>query len=284
MKTLLLGSEGLLGSDLEKIFSSDYNVTSFVRKNLDITDEKEVLQKIEEIKPRIIINAAGYTAVDNAENEKDLAMAVNGHAVGYLAKAAREVNALLVHYSTDYVFSGDKEEGYLEDDAPAEVPSTVYGQSKLLGEQELQKNIDKYYLIRTSWVFGSGGKDFIDTMIRLASEQDELKVVNDQHGKPTYAPDLAKATQNLIESDSPFGIYHLTNEDDITWYEYAKKIVGKYGSIKGWGKKEFPHIIPVTSGEFPTPAKRPNWSILLNTKFSHLRPWSEALDEYLNLL
>ena len=284
MKILLLGHNGLLGSELKNVFYPDYNLVVFGRNDLDITNEKEVLQKIEEIKPRIIMNAAGYTAVDNAESEKDLAMAVNGYAVGYLAKAARKVNALLVHYSTDYVFLGDKEGGYLEDDASAEVPSTAYGQSKLLGEQELQKNTDRYYLIRTSWVFGSGGKDFIDTMIRLGTERDELRVVNDQHGKPTYALDLAKATRDLIESSAKFGIYHLTNEGDITWYEYAKYIIGKYGTQKGWSRKEFPHIIPVTSDEFPTLAQRPHWSVLINTKFPHLRPWSEALEEHLGKL
>ena len=284
MKVLLLGSDGLLGSELKKVFSSDYDITAFVRENLDITDEKEVLQKVEEIKPRIIINATGYTSVDNAESEKDLATAVNGYAVGYLAKAAQKVGALLVHYSTDYVFSGNKGVGYTEDDMPAEVPSTIYGQSKLLGEMELQKNTDKFYLIRTSWVFGSGGKNFVDTMIRLGTERDELRVVNDQHGKPTYAVDLAKATRDLIESSAKFGIYHLTNEGDTTWYEYAKYIIGKYGTQKGWSRKEFPHIIPVTSDEFPTLAQRPHWSVLINTKFPHLRPWSEALEEHLGKL
>src|SRR3990167_3301025 len=284
MKILLLGSDGLLGSELKKVFSSDYDITAFVRENLDITDEKEVLQKVEEIKPRIIINATGYTSVDNAESEKDLATAVNGYAVGYLAKAAQKVGALLVHYSTDYVFSGNKGVGYTEDDMPAEVPSTIYGQSKLLGEMELQKNTDKFYLILTSWVFGSGGKNFVDTMIRLGTERDELRVVNDQHGKPTYAVDLAKATRDLIESSAKFGIYHLTNEGDTTWYEYAKYIIGKYGTQKGWSRKEFPHIIPVTSDEFPTLAQRPHWSVLINTKFPHLRPWSEALEEHLGKL
>ena len=293
MKVLLLGSDGLLGSELKKVFSSDYDITAFVRENLDITDEKEVLQKVEEIKPRIIINATGYTSVDNAESEKDLATAVNGYAVGYLAKAAQKVGALLVHYSTDYVFSGNKGVGYTEDDMPAEVPSTIYGQSKLLGEMELQKNTDKFYLIRTSWVFGSGGKNFVDTMIRLGTERDELRVVNDQHGKPTYAVDLAKATRDLIESSAKFGIYHLTNEGDTTWYEYAKYIIGKYGTMQKWRKKELRCIILENSEDFSrlhivrgqaTPAKRPSWSILVNTKFPHLRPWQEALKEYLNSL
>ena len=272
----------MLGQELAREFEGNgYEVSSWDKEEIDITNRDEVSKKISDLKPEIIINAAAYNAVDKIEeSDKELGEAVNGYAVGNLSEAAEAVGAILVHYSTDYVFEGREMDGYKENDEPR--PQSIYAASKRLGEEELKN--DKYYLIRTSWVFGSGGKDFIDTMIRLASERDELKVVNDQHGKPTYAPDLAKATQNLIESDSPFGIYHLTNEDDITWYEYAKKIVGKYGSIKGWGKKEFPHIIPVTSGEFPTPAKRPNWSILLNTKFSHLRPWSEALDEYLNLL
>jgi len=281
MRVLLLGATGLLGSELKKIFSVDYNLTALSREDLDITNKKLLWEKIKELQPKIIINATGYTAVDKAQDEKDLAMAINGHAVGNLAQAAKNVNALLIHYSTDYVFDGNKEDGYTEDDLPAKVPSSVYGQSKLLGETLLQKNANKYYLIRTSWVFGENGKDFVDTMIRLAQERDELRVVNDQHGKPTYAKDLAKATLDLLESSAPMGIYHFTNEGATTWYEYAKKIIGTWGKLKKWGKKEFPHIVAVTSSEFPTPAKRPNYSILINTKFPPLRPWQDALDEYL---
>ena len=238
MRVLLLGATGLLGSELKKIFSVDYNLTALSREDLDITNKKLLWEKIKELQPKIIINATGYTAVDKAQDEKDLAMAINGHAVGNLAQAAKNVNALLIHYSTDYVFDGNKEDGYTEDDLPAKVPSSVYGQSKLLGETLLQKNANKYYLIRTSWVFGENGKDFVDTMIRLAQERDELRVVNDQHGKPTYAKDLAKATLDLLESSAPMGIYHFTNEGATTWYEYAKKIIGTWGKLKKWGKKD----------------------------------------------
>lgn len=282
MKILLLGSDGLLGSELKKAFSKEHDLTAFVRKDLDITKKRAVVKKIQELKPDIIINAAAYTQVDDAENNKALAKWVNGYALGYLAKAANKVGAMLVHYSTDYVFGGDRQGGYFEDDAPACKPPSVYGQSKLLGEQELIKNTDNYYLIRTSWVFGAYGKNFVDTIIRLAGERDELRVVRDQHGSPTYAKDLAIATQELVETKMPRGIYHLTNAGTTNWYEYAKTIIGEYGRLQNWGSKEFPRIIPVTSKEFPTAAKRPEFSILNNTKFPPLRPWREALEEYLN--
>ena len=279
MKVLILGTSGMLGRELNKVFQ-DYDTTALNHEDLDITDEAKIREAFSKFKPNLVINVAAYTAVDDAEKEEKLATRVNGHAVGYLAEAVKKYDAILVHYSTDYVFDGKKRDGYSENDFPSETPSTAYGRSKLLGEQNLKK-YDKHYLIRTSWLFGKNGRDFIDTMTRLASERDEVRVVNDQHGKPTYAADLASTTLKLIEEKLPFGTYHLVNEGVTTWYEYAKKIIELYGKRQGWGSRDYPRIVPVNPQEFSAPAKRPEYSILNNTKFPPLRPWQEALEEYM---
>lgn len=280
MKVLILGVDGKLGYELNKVFQ-DYDTIALNREGLDITDEAKIEKVFGNFKPNLIINAAAYTAVDRAEEEEELATRVNGSAIEFLVKGAKKYNAILVHYSTDYVFDGKKKEGYLENDAPSKRPSTAYGRSKLLGEQNL-KEYDKYYLIRTSWLFGKNGRDFIDTMTQLANERDELCAVNDQHGKPTYAVDLANATLKLVEEKLPFGIYHFVNEGGATtWYEYAKRIIKLYGKRKGWGDSDYPRIVPVSSKEFAAPAKRPEYSILNNAKFPLLRPWQKALEEYL---
>lgn len=283
MRILLVGSNGLLGQELKKTFS-DFNTIALDKDDLDITDKNAVLARVRKEKPDIIINAAGYTKVDDAETESELAMRVNGYAVGYLAEAANNVGAVLAHYSTDYVFDGFKKEGYIETDEPAEVPTSVYGQSKLLGERELQKKHDKFYLIRTSWLFGEHGLDFIDIVMRLVAKNKKIRIKNDEHGKPTYTVDLAKATRELLLSSGEYdyGIYHLVNEVPTTWYEYAKTIIALWGAKQNWDKNDYPEIIPVSSAEFLAKAKRPEYSILLNTKFPLLRPWQEALAEYLS--
>lgn len=290
MKVLILGGAGMLGHELNKVFQ-DYDITTLNRGDLDITDEAKIKEVFGKLKPNLIINAAAYTAVDKAEEEEELATQINGHAIEYLAQGAKKHDAILVHYSTDYVFSAEggsafggdphkKRDGYFENDTPNKRPSTAYGRSKLLGEQNLKK-YDKHYLVRTSWLFGKNGRDFVDTMTELASERDELRVVNDQHGKPTYALDLARATQELIKEKRAFGIYHFVNEDTTTWYEYAKKIIELYGKKQAWKDDDYPRIVPVSSQEFLAPAKRPEYSILNNTKFPPLRPWQEALEEYM---
>lgn len=272
MKILILGSKGMLGCELMEVFN-DFETFGWDKEEIDITSREQVNEKIEELKPSIVINAAAYTDVDGCETNKELAMKVNGEAVGYLASICKKIGAVFIHYSTDYVFAGDNPDGYKEGDIPRK-PLNVYGQSKLLAEELLKKNTKMYYLIRTSWLFGRFGKNFVETMLKLARNQNELKVVNDQHGKPTYALDLARRTRQLIENQSPCGIYHLTNEGVTTWYDFAKKIfkLAQISKVKP---------IPVTSDEFPRPAKRPQHSILLNTKLPPTRPWQEALHEYL---
>lgn len=278
MKILIIGSKGMLGADLQKIFSKNYEVIGWDREEIDITDEKIVDQKITELKPNVVINAAAYNAVDEAEKNKDLANSVNGYAVGFLARTCRKNDILLIHYSTNYVFDGRNKNGYTELDKPN--PQSVYAQSKFLGERELQKNTNKFYLIRTARIFGEPAKSilakksFVQTMLDLASKHKELKVVNEEHSNSTYSKDLAQRTKEIIEWKKPFSIYHVTNEGACTWYEFAKKIF----EIKNINVR----VIPVTSKEFSRPAKRPKYAVLINTKLPKMRKWDDALEKYLN--
>lgn len=259
IKTLILGANGMLGTDLCEVFPDAVKMT---HKELDITSENEVLSVLEKIRPEVVINAAAYTDVDGCEDNQELAFAVNGKAPGYLAKGCAAVGAVLVHFSTDYVFDGSKEE-YLESDPTN--PLNVYGHSKLLGEKNIIENLENYRIIRTSWLFGLHGKNFVETMLRLSREIETVKVVNDQFGKPTFTGDLARKVPEII-SLSP-GIYHITNEGVCSWYEFAKAIIE--------------NVVPCSTEEFPRKAKRPKHSVLVNSKTTPMRPWKEALKNYL---
>lgn len=272
MKVLLLGANGMLGHDLAQTFA-DTDLTAFDQADLDITDAGAVAAKVADLKPDFIINAAAYTAVDDAETNRDVAFAVNADGIKNVAAAAQAAGAKLVHYSTDYVFPGDNPDGYTEDSKPGP-PVNIYGESKLAGEQALADSGARYYLLRTAWLYGHHGKNFVDTMLKLATEREELSVVNDQHGSPTYTKDLAQATRTILDGDYPPGIYHTVNSGITTWFEFAKKIFELASKdIK---------VSPVTSAEFPRPAKRPAYSILKNNRGPALRPWEEALADYLN--
>jgi len=275
-KILILGSQGMLGQELVKVFQ-DVQPICWDRPEIDIADPKQVEEKITPLQPELIINAAAYTEVDGAETEQELAKRINGQAVGYLASLSQKIGALLVHYSTDYVFDGQKKQGYQEDDQPN--PINAYGQSKLLGEKLLQAKSQKYYLIRTSGLFGQQGKNFVKTILQLAQEKDILKIVNDQHFKPTYAVDLAQRTRELIAAKPDFGIYHLTNEGPTTWYDFTQEILRQ---VRQGGTNKGTVLVPCSSTQFPRPAQRPKYSILLNTKLKPLRPWSTALAEYIS--
>lgn len=284
MKTIIIGAGGMLGHALMEAFAQ-YKPLGWDLQEIDITQEQDVMTKINGEKPELIINAAAYTNVDKAQTEKELAFKVNAQGVKNLAQAARQNNAILMHYSTDYVFGNEKKEGYTEDDKP-EHPVNIYGESKLAGEQKLlvytlnpKPYPLKYFLIRSSWLFGPDGKNFVQTIVNLAASNPELKIVNDQWGKPTYTKDLAKATKELIDNDYQFGTYHLVNEPATNWYEFTKEIL----AIKNKNQSQT-IIIPVSSNEFPRPAKRPYRSILLNTKGPKLRIWQEALKEYVPTL
>ena len=272
MKILILGAKGMLGCDLMKVFAS-HEIIGWDVEDLDLTDFALTAQKITNLKPELIINAAAYTAVDDAETNREIAMKVNGEVVGNLAKIAKKLATPIVHYSTDYVFNGENEDGYREDETKI-APLNVYGESKALGEKLLQENTDQFYLIRISWLYGKNGKNFVKTMLKLGKEKKELNVVNDQIGSPTYTKDVALKTKEIIENKLPYGIYHSANSGKTSWYDFAKKIFELAGiKIK---------LNPISTSEYPTPAKRPHYSILLNTKLKPLRKWEEALAEYLN--
>jgi dTDP-4-dehydrorhamnose reductase len=298
-KILILGAKGNLGRQLMKVFSNgieypigypiplDSRLVALDKNELDITNKELILEKIKEIKPDIIINAAAYNAVDKCEEDEkefDLAKKINGKAPGILAPAALENNAILIHYSSDYVFDGENKNGYKEDDEPN--PISKYGETKLMGENAIMNLTErglKYYIIRTSKLFGKKGKskaskeNFFDIMLKLAKEKSEIDVVNEEVSCFTYTPDLAKATRDLVENKKPYGIYHIVNNGACTWYEAAKELFD-IANVKVKVK-----VNPVTSDKFLRPAKRPKYSVLLNTKLKPLRDWREALCNYIKI-
>ncbi|MFH1534100.1 MAG: dTDP-4-dehydrorhamnose reductase [Nitrospirota bacterium] len=304
MKILLLGKLGMLGSQMLKTLSGseDFEMYAFDKDDLDISDKEALSSVFKRISPNFVINCAAYTAVDACETEKDMALKINGDAPGAMAAACKEENAVLLHISTDYVFDGENPEGYKEDDRPS--PINVYGESKLRGERLIAENWDKHYIVRTSWLYGENGKNFVETMLKLAETKSELDVVDDQIGSPTYSKDLCEelircflmpyvsnlprqhnrtmgSEGDMAGNDSPvkkpsFGVYHLTNSDHTSWCGFAKKIF-KLAKLDV-------KVNPVTSEEFPRPAKRPHCSILQNTKLDcRMRSWKEALNAYLQL-
>ncbi len=277
MNVLILGAKGMLGKELAKVFADD-KPTLWDIDEIDITDPNQVNGKVSALSPELIINAAAYTNVDACEENEALATRVNGEAVGYLADVAARLGATLAHYSTDYVFDGSKKEGYAEGDAPN--PINAYGRSKLAGERAIVKASKPLtralplscYLIRTAWLYGHAGKNFVETMLSLAEKGGPIKVVDDQIGSPTYATDLAQATRELVESKAESGIYHRTNGGVTSWYGFAKAIFEVYGKRVD--------LSPCKTSEYPRPAKRPAYSVLQSTKLLPLRAWQEALTDY----
>ncbi|HBY73869.1 MAG TPA: dTDP-4-dehydrorhamnose reductase, partial [Candidatus Kerfeldbacteria bacterium] len=252
---------------------TDYTVLTPHHSEVDITQRAAVIEYIGKHRPTCIVNAAAYTQVDDCEANRAVALQVNGEAPAYMAEAASLVGSRLVQYSTDYVFSGTKAVGYAETDQPDQ-PVNAYGESKLAGELAIQSWLaDQAYIIRTAWLYGAGGKNFVDTMLQLGQDQSEVKVVNDQHGSPTYVQDLAVATSQLLQDQPSSGIYHLTNAGHCTWHDFAVEIF-KQAHLPA-------HVQPCTSAEFPRPAKRPAYSILLNTKRPLLRSWQAGLTAYM---
>ena len=245
---------------------------------LDITDENNTNEFITRIKPEYIINCAAYTAVDKAEEDIELAKKVNSIGPKNLAIAAKKNDAILIHISTDYVFNGelDISKSYIEDDEIA--PVTVYGKTKAEGEKNIIENCDKYYILRTAWLYGDGN-NFVRTMIKLGKEKEEINVVSDQHGSPTYTVDLASIISQVIEKKLPYGIYHSTNEGFTTWYDFTKKIF----EIANINCK----VNPVTSEEFIRPAKRPKNSKMSKSKLLEngviIPKYENALERYLNI-
>lgn len=279
MKTLIFGSSGALGQELKKTFATE-NLFCPTSKEADLANYDQIRQIIDTVNPNLIINAAAYNNVDMAESQegKDLAFKINGDAVGNLASIAAEIGATLLHFSTDYVFDGENPEGYDENAKPN--PINNYGRSKLFGEELILKNTKNFYIVRLSRLFGKKGssenskRSFVDIILDSVKQKPELKVTHDKWGLPTFAPDLADACYRLIKEEYPFGIYHITNNGKApTWYEFAQEII----AVKNLNTK----LISVPSSEFPRPAQIGTHSILLNKKFPPLRPWQEALKEYL---
>ena len=255
MKILLTGRSGQVGWELARLLPAMGEVMSTGRDSLDLADGDAVRRVVREAKPQLIVNAAAYTAVDKAESEPELAMRINGAAPGVLAEEAKRLGALLVHYSTDYVFDGTKPTAYVEDDAPN--PLSVYGRTKLEGERAIRNSGCRHLILRTSWVYGPRGKNFFLTIARKATAGERLRVVADQRGVPTTSAFLAEKTVALLARDAS-GLLHLVPGGETTWYEFAREIVRLVGSRS--------EVQPIKTGEFPTAARRPANSVLDNRK------------------
>ncbi|MES2411074.1 MAG: dTDP-4-dehydrorhamnose reductase [Bacteroidota bacterium] len=285
MVVLVTGANGQLGQSLQLI-APNYPEVQFVfcsSAELDITDHKNCDSVFSEIKPDYCINAAAYTAVDKAENEPEKAYSVNVTGAKNLAETCKSHNAILLHISTDFVFDGTKKNPYNEEDFPN--PSGVYGQTKLDGEKAIQSVFEEYYIIRTSWVYSQFGNNFMKTMLRLASERDSISVVNDQIGTPTNAVDLADALVQIILTDnqqpttSRFGIYNFSNEGQCSWYGFAEKIF-EVNNISI-------DLKPIPTSAYPTPAKRPMFSVLDKSKIKgvfgiEINDWQKSLSSLSN--
>ena len=279
-KVLLIGADGMLGGELRERLEKIYDVTGTTLQTLDICDREAVLAKAKEVNPDFIINCAAYTNVDGCETNYDLANRVNGLALENIADATKATNSTLIHISTDYVFDGkmDVEKAYTEDMEPA--PVTAYGKTKLLGEENAKK-AEKYYILRTAWLYGLGGKNFVKTMLKLSETHDTLSVVCDQHGSPTCTTTLCEIIEAIMEKEPEYGVYHSTNEGFTTWYDFTRKIF----ELAGKSTK----VNPVTSAEYkemnPASSDRPKNSQLSKEKLHKIdvypKAWEKALEEYL---
>lgn len=275
MKILVTGAKGQLGQDVVKLLEEQTcEVFGFGREELNITDEKQVNEKVLSIQPDVIIHTAAYTQVDQAESDEEAAFKVNAEGTKYLAQAAEAVGAKFCYVSTDYVFDGTKNAPYKADDQTN--PQTVYGKSKLVGEQYTQEYCSKYYIVRTSWVFGIYGNNFVKTMLRLVESKNEIGVVNDQVGSPTYTADLANFIINLVKSNK-YGIYHASNSGVCSWYDFAQEIF-KLAQLDIKMK-------PLKSEEFIRAAVRPKYSVLSKEdtqeqEIYKFADWEDALKRY----
>lgn len=281
-KILVMGQDGMLGGELyDRLCSNpEYDVYKTTIETLDICDEKAVIDEVQKIMPEYIINCAAYTNVDGCETHFELANNVNGKALANISKAANLVDATLIQISTDYIFDGtlDVEKIYTEDMSPN--PISAYGKTKYLGEQNAMK-ANKYYILRTAWLYGLGGKNFVKTMLNLSKTKDEISVVNDQHGSPTSTTTLCKIIEEILVKNPPYGVYHSTNEGFTVWSDFTKKIF----EIAGIATK----VNPITSEEYkamyPASSDRPKNSQLSKEKLHSVgiypAKWEDALKDYL---
>jgi dTDP-4-dehydrorhamnose reductase len=293
-RILITGATGQVGQELKHTLQGLGELIVADRAHLDLAQPETIPDVLKAIQPQVIINPAAYTAVDKAETEPEIAHTVNAIAPQMLAKQAQQLNIPLIHISTDYVFDGRKNTPYLEEDATQ--PLGVYGQTKLLGEERVRQECDRHIIVRTAWVYSAYGKgNFVKTMLRLAKEREELRVVADQLGTPTWAAELAKAIAQLLpqvltpDSQQPAlqGIYHYTNSGVASWYDFAVAIIEEARQLR------FPlqvqQIIPITTADYPTPAQRPAYSVLSNQKLSAVLKspsphWREGLRQMLSQL
>ena len=283
-RILVIGAKGMLGKDLVEILRSssrvdqhlDCEILGWDIEEIDIQEEKNTITKIESLRPNIVINIAAYTNVDGCESHDEKAFAINAEGMRHVALGALRCRAKVVYLSTDYIFDGKKREPYLEDDPPH--PLSVYGRSKLRGEQYVQEMVEDALIVRTQWLYGKYGNNFVASVLRQAREKKVLSIVNDQVGSPTYTIDLSRAISVLIQCDAR-GVFHVANSDLCTWFAFGQEIL-KLSGMEGV------RIVPISSEEVGRPATRPLYSVLNTEKLKRetgmtLRPWSEALKAYL---
>lgn len=263
MRVLITGAHGQVGQELIRLAPADFTIMGFGSSELDISNPEQVVSRIREFKPQLIINAAAYTAVDKAETDSERAYAVNAKGAENLAASAATLGIPLLHISTDYVFGGDACAPYKETDPTG--PTGVYGASKLAGELAVAKQCAQHVIMRTSWVFGAQGNNFVKTMLRLAQSRDVLGVVADQHGCPTSAASIAKALWSLAShyrnnGSLNWGTYHFSNMPATTWHNFAEEIFSQAVALKILAKA--PQVNPINTQDYPTPARRPAWSVM----------------------
>lgn len=279
MRVLVFGAAGQVGEEVVSLaIAAGGEVVALSRADHDVTDTDATRQRIEETRADLVVNASAYTAVDRAEGEPELAMAINGRAPGVMSEASAAAGSTFLHYSTDYVFDGSATAPIPEDAAPS--PLGVYGRSKLAGEEAVRAAGGRAFIARTAWVYGLRGSNFIRTVLRVTRAQGQMRVVDDQRGSPTWARDLAAASLRLVEVGSP-GTYHLTNGGECTWFELARAVV-EIAAVTA-------EVVPITTADYPTPARRPAYSVLANRRWEELgepplRPWREAVTEFIPAL
>jgi len=279
----LVGNRGMLGTEVEALLQQHGMAYFATDREVDITDQDRLQQFVSDKPLSWIINCSAYTAVDKAEDEPELAFRINADGPRNLAGIARDKEAKLIHISTDYVYDGTKEGAYTETDSPN--PLGVYGASKYQGEVHIQKTLQAYFIVRTSWLYGKHGNNFVKTMLRLFRERDEVRVVGDQWGSPTYAPDLAGALLAIVRSNSEaYGVYHFTNEGIVSWYDFSCEIYRMAQKTELLTKDV--RILRITTDEYPTKAHRPQNSRMSKDKIRNafhiaVRPWQEGLKDFL---
>jgi len=284
-KILLIGKNGQVGADLLSLLSPLGDLAALDRKHLDLTRPEEIRRTIRELQPHLIVNAAAYTAVDQAESDEAIAYAINAEAPALMAEEAKRIGAALVHYSTDYVFDGSKNAPYEEYDAPN--PINAYGRTKLAGEEGIRASGAPHLIFRTSWVYATRGRNFLLTILRLATQREELQIVHDQIGAPTWSREIARVTTEVLgrimeEGDLASamvrsgGTYHMTAAGVTNWYEFARAILEEasrlprdtpwFAAATGGLPLITRHVSPITASEYPTPARRPTYSVLSNSR------------------